>query len=65
MDSKIVKIMKTSKQVNHSKLVSETIQMIKIFRADPVMIKQRIEALIMREYLERDENDPTLYQYLP
>ena len=57
--------MKTSKQVNHSKLVSETIQMIKIFRADPVMIKQRIEALIMREYLERDENDPTLYQYLP
>ena len=61
----IVKIMKTRKQLNHIQLVTETIQMIKMFRAQPAMIKQRIEALIEREYLERDEDDRTLYRYLP
>ena len=33
-------------------------------RADPKQIKKRIEDLIAREYLERDNNNPNLYKYL-
>ena len=34
------------------------------FVPDPQSVKKRIESLIEREYLERDEKDRKLYQYL-
>uniref|UniRef100_A0A914PDS0 Cullin family profile domain-containing protein n=1 Tax=Panagrolaimus davidi TaxID=227884 RepID=A0A914PDS0_9BILA len=34
------------------------------FLPDPIIIKKRIEALIEREYLKRDENDLNLYNYI-
>lgn len=32
--------------------------------AQPTDLKKRIESLIEREYLERDDDDPTLYHYV-
>ena len=36
-----------------------------MFKPQPPFIKQRIESLIDREYLKRDENDRQIYIYLP
>lgn len=36
-----------------------------MFKADPKLIKKRIEALMEREYLERDENDKNVIIYKP
>ena len=33
------------------------------FKPDEALIKRRIEALIEREYLERDKNDRTIILY--
>ena len=38
---------------------------ITMFRAQPPKIKQRIEDLISRAYMERDVKDKALYVYLP
>jgi cullin 1 len=34
------------------------------FRPDPKIIKRRIEALIDREYLERDQDNSNTYKYM-
>ena len=46
IDSKIVAIMKTNKQFNHMELTTKVMEMISMFKAQPPMIKQRIESLI-------------------
>jgi hypothetical protein len=45
--------------------MEDVIRQITIFMAQPQMIKQRIESLIEREYLKRDESDRSKYIYLP
>lgn len=61
----IVRTMKARKQMENNNLVAEvTSQLMPKFNPDPIMIKSRIEALIEREYLERDENDRRVYKYL-
>ncbi|KAI6249564.1 Cullin-3-B [Erysiphe necator] len=66
IDTVIVRIMKTRKQLAHQELFSETIsQLSSRFKPDINLMKRRIESLIEREYIERVENTtvPT-YQYL-
>lgn len=64
VDAAIVRIMKTRKQLNHAVLVSDVHnQLITRFDAQPGLIKQRIEAMIELEYLERDTDDRTTYLY--
>jgi hypothetical protein len=65
IDSKIVAIMKTNKQYKHSDLVVKVMEMISMFKAQPPMIKLRIEHLIKNDYMKRDEKDRSLYIYLP
>lgn len=61
----IVRTMKARKTMDFNNLIAEvTMQLNSKFSPDPMMIKSRIEALIEREYLERDENDRKLYRYL-
>ena len=62
IDSVIVRIMKSRKTLNHNELVSQIISQINIFSPDILMIKQRIESLIERDYLERI--DMKTYKYL-
>ena len=60
-----VRIMKARKTEGHNQLIDAIIRQIKMFQADPRMIKKRIESLIERDYLERDPNTRGRYIYKP
>ncbi|CCG83406.1 Cullin-3 [Taphrina deformans PYCC 5710] len=61
----IVRTMKARKSMDYNNLIAEvTAQLSSKFSPDTTMIKSRIEALIEREYIERDENDRKMYRYL-
>nr|KYP46841.1 Cullin-4B [Cajanus cajan] len=63
VDAAIVRIMKTRKLLSHTILITELFQQLK-FPIKPADLKKRIESLIDREYLERDKNNPQVYNYL-
>nr|XP_011460204.1 PREDICTED: cullin-4 [Fragaria vesca subsp. vesca] len=63
IDAAIVRIMKTRKLLSHTILITELFQQLK-FPIKPADLKKRIESLIDREYLERDKNNPQVYNYL-
>ena len=65
IDASIVKIMKTRKTEKHMTLVKDVMQQVTMFKAQPPHIKMRIEDLIQRDYLKRDDKDKALYIYLP
>lgn len=54
------------KQLSHQKLITEVIQQLSArFSPDINMVKKRIESLIEREYLEREEDtERPAYRYL-
>ncbi|KAK5634127.1 hypothetical protein RRF57_009841 [Xylaria bambusicola] len=55
-DSVIVRIMKQRKELTHTQLVNEVIQVLSTrFKPEMSLIKGQIESLISRDYLERDE----------
>ncbi|KAJ1960780.1 ubiquitin ligase (cullin) of SCF [Dipsacomyces acuminosporus] len=60
----IVRIMKARKTLNHRQLIQEVISQIKLFQAQVGDIKKAIDALIEREYLERDASSRDVYSYL-
>jgi len=65
MDAAVVRIMKARKTMKHAQLVGEVMQQLAPrFKAKPPDIKKRIEALIEQEYLERDQKDRGVYNYL-
>ncbi|KAK0392767.1 hypothetical protein NLU13_2262 [Sarocladium strictum] len=67
VDAAIVRIMKSRKELNHSQLVSEVLaQLAGRFKPEVSLIKKRIEDLIVREYLERPDEDgaPSMYRYM-
>lgn len=63
VDAAIVRIMKTRKKLSHQQLLSEVFSQLR-FTAKPADLKKRIESLIEREYLERDDEDSNLYHYV-
>jgi cullin 3 len=64
LEATIVRVMKTRKTLNHNQLVEEiTRQVSNRFTPTQQAIKSRIEALIEREYLVRDEKDMRIYIY--
>jgi len=65
IDSVIVRIMKARKTEKHNELMAEVMKQITMFLPQPQMIKSRIESLIEREYLKRDEDNKGIYIYLP
>lgn len=60
----IVRVMKTRQKLTHQELLAEVMDQLKNFRPESKMIKQRIEDLITRLYLKRDEVQQNLYHYL-
>eukprot|EP00049_Salpingoeca_infusionum_P022772 m.8687 g.8687 ORF g.8687 m.8687 type:complete len:722 (-) comp5384_c0_seq1:63-2228(-) len=63
IDAAIVRVMKTRKTLKHSALMSELFSYLK-FPVKATDIKKRIEALIDRDYLERDASDSGVFNYL-
>lgn len=60
----LVRIMKNRKTMSHNELVNEVIrQLSSRFQPSPVLIKRRIESLIDREYLERNDSSMNIYHY--
>lgn len=64
IEAAVVRTMKTRKTLSHQQLLAEVLTQLAFFRPDPKVIKRRIEALIDREYLERDADNPYIYKYL-
>jgi len=65
IEANIVRVMKARKTLEHAKLVSEvSAHLFQYFKPDPRDIKRRIEDLIIREYLARDEQRSNVYHYL-
>uniref|UniRef100_A0A914ENV2 Cullin protein neddylation domain-containing protein n=1 Tax=Acrobeloides nanus TaxID=290746 RepID=A0A914ENV2_9BILA len=65
VEAAIVRIMKARKMLSHSELIVESTNQLKArFNPDPMLIKRRIENLIERDYLKRDDQDQKLYHYI-
>merc|ERR1719162_1782874 len=65
VEAVIVRVMKSRKTLEHNQLVMEvTRHLTSRFLPAPTLIKQRIEKLIEREYLERSQQDRRVYNYL-
>ncbi|KAL5539225.1 hypothetical protein UlMin_046103 [Ulmus minor] len=65
IEAAIVRIMKSRKTLDHNNIIAEvTKQLQSRFLANPTEIKKRIESLIERDFLERDNTDRKLYRYL-
>lgn len=61
------KILRQRKELGHSQLITEVIQVLSSrFKPDVPLIKRQIEALISRDYLERAElaDGSPAYQYV-
>jgi hypothetical protein len=65
VDCVIVRIAKSRRTIKHQELLTEVMRQVTHFKPQPTIIKEHIESLIQREYLKRDENDRTLYIYIP
>ncbi|GAU50030.1 hypothetical protein TSUD_240230 [Trifolium subterraneum] len=65
IDASIVRIMKSRKKIYHHNLIAEvTKQLQSRFLANPTDVKKRIESLIERDILERDDSDREQYRYV-
>ncbi|KAG7663215.1 uncharacterized protein J8A68_003297 [[Candida] subhashii] len=65
VNAAIVRIMKSRHTVKHHELVEELHkQLSNRFQPSMILIKQRIEDLISKEYLKRDEEDRNIYHYV-
>lgn len=51
-------------KTTHAFLISEVAKQIEIFQAQPPQIKERIEALIEKNIIKRNDNDRNLYDYV-
>lgn len=66
IDSTVTRIMKgrIGQKTPHTTLISEVSKQIELFQAQPPQIKERIEALIEKQIIKRDEKDRNCYDYV-
>ncbi|KAJ9473316.1 Cullin-4 [Diplonema papillatum] len=63
IDACLVRTMKSKKTLTHPELMASCVAQLK-FRTKPEDVKKRIEMLIEREYLRRDDNKQSIYHYI-
>jgi cullin 1 len=64
LDAVIVRIMKSKKQIGISELITCVMEhVLEQFKPDPKMIKKRIESLIERDYLQREQENTSIILY--
>ena len=54
--------MKSRTVLNHTDLITQVMSQIHMFKAEPKVIKKRIESLIEREFIERESTKS--YKYI-
>ncbi|KAM5573028.1 cullin-1-like [Rosa sericea] len=65
IDAAIVRIMKTQKVLGHQQLVMECVEQLRhMFKPNIKAIKKRIEDLIARDYLKREEENKNIFRYV-
>lgn len=65
LNAAIVRILKSRQQVHHNELIAEIVKQLQNrFQPLTIMMKQRIEDLIDKEYLRRDAEERNLYHYV-
>jgi cullin 1 len=64
IEAAIVKIMKSRKKMTYMHLVNEVMTILQMFKPTPTVIKNRIESLIEKDFLERDSEDGQVFRYL-
>ena len=65
VEASIIKVMKARRKLEYVNLVSETSRLLAMkFNPEPAQIKIRIESLIERGYIERDDNDKRIFKYI-
>ncbi|CAG9464362.1 unnamed protein product [Pedinophyceae sp. YPF-701] len=65
VEAAVMRVMKGRRRMEHSALVAEVArQLAPRFVAQPARIKQCLESLIEREYIERDDGDRSVYTYI-
>lgn len=65
IEAAIVRVMKQYKALDHQRLLMEVSKLCNpVFKPEPRAIKNRIEELINREYLAREEGSNSSYKYL-
>ncbi|XP_059447034.1 cullin-1-like [Corylus avellana] len=66
IDAAIVHLMKSRKSLRHRDLLAKLdAQLDSKFKRNRTLVKNRIESLIEREFIERDKQDGELYKYQP
>jgi len=64
IESAIIRVMKSRRELEHPNLIVEVCKLLSHrFTPDIKNVKKRIESLIERDYLERDERNINLYRY--
>ncbi|KAL7070006.1 hypothetical protein ACQ4LE_010780 [Meloidogyne hapla] len=63
IDAAVVRIMKTRQKLSHTQLITETLSQLR-FSVKATDLKKRIESLIERDYLSRDKEDASAYNYV-
>lgn len=65
IDAAIMKVMKSKRRVEYQMLIMETTKLLlQRFKPDPAQVKLRIEHLIERFFIERDEEDKRIFKYI-
>ncbi|KAL0491262.1 cullin [Acrasis kona] len=65
IEAAIVKIMKSRKTMYDNQLIESVVTILRpTFVPSPIEIKKRVESLVEREFLERDEKEQSLFRYL-
>lgn len=63
VDAAVVRIMKMRKTLAHNLLIAECFEQLR-FPVKPSDLKRRIESLIERDYMKRDDNNSQMYHYV-
>lgn len=54
----------SQQSLSHQQLVGEVMAQLHFFQPPAKLLKERIQDLIAREFLERDKDKPTQYNYV-
>ncbi|KAJ2725244.1 hypothetical protein GGI07_001377 [Coemansia sp. Benny D115] len=63
IDAAFIRIMKARKTLEHSALMTELVSQLR-FSTSSTEAKERLESLIDRDYIKRDDADQSIYHYL-